>query len=308
MTPRRLLATLILLAAPLIVLVTRLLLHDRMPDPMPTHWDLRGRVDGTTGFAVFTTVVLVVTALAALAGTAALWLARNRAQSAASTLLGWLGWLFAMLYAGTLIASVDVEKAADVDLAWWLLVVTLAVPVLVGLVLFRLLPPQEPAPVRPGTSMPLADDERVAWFGSARSVAMASAGAVVAVIGAVVLFFEPLAGVLIVVVGALLWWMHVLTVRVDGRGVRATWGPTGWPGRTVPLTAVAGAESIDLEPAQWGGWGYRLSTRGTAFVVRRGPAVVLHRRGATDLAITVDGADEAAALVNALVQRADARA
>jgi len=64
---------------------------------------------------------------------------------------------------------------------------------------------------------------------------------------------------------------------------------------------VLSAEEID--PLGWGGWGVRLSRRGTAHVVRRGPGLVLGRRGGSELAITVDDPDGAAELVAALQRR-----
>lgn len=305
MTSRRLASTVLLVAAPIIVAVSAAWHHDAVPDPLPTHWDLHGHVDGSTGLAEFTIAVLLVTLTAALVGLVLVW-QRARARAAAGPLFGWLAWLFAMLYAGTMVASAGAARAEDVDLPWWLLVVALGVPGIVGLALFLLLPPRPETIVQPTPALELAPGERAVWFGSARSIAMAWIGVACALVGAVMLFFAPLPGVVLLVVGAVGWWMHLLTVRVDGSGVRAVWGPLGWPGRTVRLADIVAAEAIELDPMQWGGWGYRLSPRGTALVVRRGPAIVVRRRGAGALAVTVDGADEAAALLNALVEHAGA--
>jgi hypothetical protein len=112
----------------------------------------------------------------------------------------------------------------------------------------------------------------------------------------------PVANVLgLVALG--LFWAHVISVRVDDRGVTVAWGPARWPRLTVPVEDLAAARSEQIEPLRWGGWGLRRTLRGTAAITRRGPGLVLERRGRTPLAVTVDAPETAADLVNALVER-----
>ncbi len=92
-------------------------------------------------------------------------------------------------------------------------------------------------------------------------------------------------------------------MRVDRAGVAAHFGPVGWPAFRTQLERIEAVEARQISPMQWGGWGFRIGPRGTALVVRRGPGLVIARRGASDLAITVDDADQAAELLNALLVR-----
>src|SRR5690606_19186660 len=97
-------------------------------------------------------------------------------------------------------------------------------------------------------------------------------------------------------------------VDVDGGGLRVTAGP-GWPRVVVPLERIASAEAIDLHPAAWGGWGYRGSRAlfgRAAWVLRGGEALRVELVDGTVLAVTVDGADAAATLLERLLATARA--
>ena len=125
------------------------------------------------------------------------------------------------------------------------------------------------------------------------------AAVVAAVVGALWLVAtSALVALAVLLVGA----VHV-TVGVHGVRVAS---PVGWPAVTVPLDQIASARAIDLRPVDWGGWGYRGSLRlagRAAWVVRRGEALELRLAGDRTFAVTVDGAVEAAAVVNALLDR-----
>jgi len=55
---------------------------------------------------------------------------------------------------------------------------------------------------------------------------------------------------------------------------------------------------------RWGGWGYRWAGRGrTGVIVRRGPGMLIRLRDGRRLAVTLDGATQAAGLVNDLLDR-----
>ncbi|WP_286344156.1 hypothetical protein [Frondihabitans sucicola] len=58
-----------------------------------------------------------------------------------------------------------------------------------------------------------------------------------------------------------------------------------------------------IEPSRWGGWGFRISGSGIAYVARRGPGIVISRRSGRSIAITVDNPEQRAALANALLAR-----
>ena len=68
--------------------------------------------------------------------------------------------------------------------------------------------------------------------------------------------------------------------------MRVSWGPLLWPRADVALTEIAAARVEDINPIDWGGWGYRVTPRGRAYVVRRGPGLVLERHDRPAIAVT----------------------
>jgi hypothetical protein len=117
----------------------------------------------------------------------------------------------------------------------------------------------------------------------------------------------------------LAWWMGAsqlfvgfvleatshIRVTVDARGLTVRYGRVGWIHQRIELGRIARASSLELEPMQHGGWGYRGSLTlmsKAAVVVRRGPAIQLELApSAKRFLVTVDGAPEAARVVNELV-------
>jgi hypothetical protein len=72
------------------------------------------------------------------------------------------------------------------------------------------------------------------------------------------------------------------------------YGPTGWPRQRFAASAI---ESVscedDIQPRQWGGWGYRGSLRlfrRAGLISRRGEGIVVKMRTGAVLAITLDDA------------------
>lgn len=93
---------------------------------------------------------------------------------------------------------------------------------------------------------------------------------------------------------------HVRVV-VNDHGLKASLG--GVIRRRYPLDRVTSSNVIDLEPNQWGGWGYRMLPGRSAMVLRRGPAIELELANGRRFAVTVDDANTGAGLVNGLLAR-----
>lgn len=305
---RDLLASLMLVVAPPVALALALTWRDRLPDPLPRHWNFVGDVDGTSGFVEFTAFTVGASVVLAVLGLVLVWMSRDRDVAGFSVpLLGGLAWLLAVLYAGTLEASLDVERAEDVGLPVLAIVAALAAGALVGVALSKLLPVEAgdgggSAPR--ASTITLGDEEKVVWLGGASSFVMLWTGVAMTFVGGLVLVLQGAYGLILVGVGLLLASMHRLRVRIDASGVRASWGLLGWPGGLTPLAEIDGVRTATLRPTEWGGWGYRMSRKGRAHLVRAGDGFVLQRRGATDLWISVDGADAAVDVLTALLERA----
>ena len=109
----------------------------------------------------------------------------------------------------------------------------------------------------------------------------------------------PIAALLAVaplVVAALLF--SSVRVVVGPQEVMAGLGPWGWPRRRYPMAQVRCALADVIEPTQRGGWGYRVGRYGPSIIVRRGEALVLNLYGGDEFTVTVDGAADAAMVVN----------
>ncbi|WP_052460495.1 DUF1648 domain-containing protein [Microbacterium gorillae] len=93
-------------------------------------------------------------------------------------------------------------------------------------------------------------------------------------------------------------------VTVDARGltVRAL---VGWPVFRIPLQDMSEVAATEVYPmADFGGWGVRFAGGGrTGVVLRGGEALEVRRRSGRSLVVTVDDAERAAAVLDALRRR-----
>jgi hypothetical protein len=304
---RRGCAALLLVLAPVAVLLCWLLARNDLPSRVATHFGLDGRPDSYSapgGFALGFGVVALVLAVLGIVG---LVLARRQSVvRTAVALAGWMAWLFAAIVVSVLWRSRD--TAADAVRHGWLSTLAcLLVASVLGLAIYRLVPAGVSTLSTTPQATPsytLTPGERATWVGRANSRIILAIGIVLGVVGALGTIWFGGWSVVVAGVGLIMGWTSEILVRVDDRGVSAHFGPVGWPRWRTPLSRIEAVRAEQIEPLQWGGWGYRVGRRGTALVVRRGPGLVLSRRGASDLAITVDDADRAAELVNALLARA----
>lgn len=90
-----------------------------------------------------------------------------------------------------------------------------------------------------------------------------------------------------------------IRVVVDERGLDVTsW--MGWPRTRVPASEVTDVRVISVDPfAEFGGWGWRrVLGKTTGIVLREGSALRVTRASGRILVVTMDSAQEAAALLN----------
>ncbi len=123
---------------------------------------------------------------------------------------------------------------------------------------------------------------------------------VLSVVLAIVL--HPAYLLLFVVAGPINASFTKITVSADLGGLHTSFGPWGWPTKTISLDDMESANSIDLRPMQWGGWGYRwLPRKGWATVIRQGDAIVVYRKNGKQYAVTVDDAPYGASVLQSLI-------
>ncbi|WP_181312042.1 DUF1648 domain-containing protein [Nocardioides campestrisoli] len=295
----------LLVGAPLLVVLLWAGYADSVPDPLPRHWNAAGEVDGTTSVRTMTLLSGIVAAAAAAVGTAALGM-RAHLTVAAEVVLGagWVGWLMTSVYLTVMLNAEGAASADDVTLSYLWTAVVVLLPAALAWLLWRLVRgtgARRPAPATPASSLTISEQERVVWVGRASSrVLLLIAGALV-LAGTALASWVQREALVLVGVGVLLGLMHRLTVRVDREAVTVRWGPVPLIRHRRPLTSIVAARAEHVEPMRWGGWGYRISARGRAAVVRRGPGLVLTLDTGSEFAVTVDRPEEAAELVNALL-------
>ena len=110
-----------------------------------------------------------------------------------------------------------------------------------------------------------------------------------------------LVAVLGLVVGISGWLLSSLQVRLTGSDLTVAFGPLGWPRRVIALAEIADVSAIQVEPTEWGGWGYRWIpwAKASAAVIRRGPGIALVLRDGRRFAVTVEDAVAGAQAVSA---------
>ena len=126
------------------------------------------------------------------------------------------------------------------------------------------------------------------------------------VVVAVVLTGQPaLLGFLLIPVLLIVLGRWRVTVDRNGLWARSLLGA---PRTGVALGEVVRADVVPLHPLrEFGGWGIRSDLKGRyGLVLRAGDAIAVQRAGGGVFVATVDGADDAVALLNGLADRARA--
>jgi hypothetical protein len=291
--------------APVVIAVARLGIGDT-PDPLPTHWNLGGSADGVTGANAFFAWCLAISAVAAVAGVILLASASYLTARWASLGALWVCWLACSLYVVTLLVAHGASVASEVELNPGWIVAIVVVPAAVVAVARKLLPWRSEHATRPPSrpdALQLEESERITWIGRTVSRPICAVGVLAGVVGLGLLVVSWSLGVAGLVLSAICLALGVVVVRADASGVHVSFGPLHWPTLTIKIEEIVSARAEFIEPTKWGGWGYRFSPRGRAVVLRRGEGLLLERADAPDFVVTIDGAHEAADVVNAVVSR-----
>lgn len=289
-----------------------------LPDPVAVHFGPGGVADGfaSRGSALWWPLLGPVVAL--LLGAIVLLVTRRdvRAARMGAGVASGLGTAVALLPVLLLAPQRHLVDAAAATLDGWWLAVVVVVGVAAGFA--GVLPLGRPAPIAAQSVPPadaprivLADTETVVWTGTAampRWLAVMLGILPVAVAAAVTWSSSEGAvpAVLVTaVVGALLMGVALAPVHVvvDGRGLETRYALTGGR-RRIPLDEIARADAVRIGLInRYGGIGYRVGPDGVGLLVRPGPALRITRGDGSKFTVTVDGADQAAAVLNSLAAR-----
>jgi len=287
----------------------------RLPDPVAVHWGAAGVADGfqPVSDALAGNAALIV----GLSLATSLLTLRSRQPGMAAVTSGLAVFLGFLLY-GSIWAQQGLPEAAGAPMPDAALALGSAVGLAVGIghaLLVRTRPGVAPYP-RPfapegAVRARVPDTALASWSGPLRHGVLGSlllTASVALLLGFAVWLWRidgpwlPML-LLALVVSALLVPLQLAVVVVDSRGVSLKVA-----GRTLSATAlsqIAEARRVEVRALrEFGGIGYRAGFDGAVgFVTASGEALRLTRFEAADLVFTVDGAEQAAGVVNTLVDR-----
>jgi len=306
---------------PLLALaIAATMLRPSLGAEIASHWGNSGPADGFSAtWSSFWTFGAITAGLAILAVVTVVFAARQSVPRTIPMVLGMVAGLTACAWIIPAWATADAATPGAARLGARLLVMAAAVAA--GAAIYLLLPPNKPplSPDAEAPTLPLADDERVFWTGltGSRVLEIATAFVGLLFVGMVVLAVvlrEGSAWTGVVIMGIATLLALALTparLTIDRRGIRLSSALLRIPLIRVALDNIESVTADTIDPMKWGGWGYRISGAGLAYVARRGPGIVITRSGGNGVAITVDDPAQPAAVANALIaqlarQRADA--
>lgn len=315
---------LVAVAAPVVltaVAVTLIVLWlPELPNPAATHWGVGG-VNGYGAPATFVWLAIGVgLGVPVLIAVATFAVARGQWGGAARLLgavaLGLSGFI-AVTTTGSVAIQRGIDDAHQVGGIGGLMIAAAAVLVVLAATGWLVQPHVRPtpgAPLQPAHISSIAAGERVVWLATATMspVAMALISVVIVLVVGItaVMAVQASEGAWIpllslVLIGLAFASSASFRVRIgpDGLSVRSQ---IGVPRTHVPLDEITAVRAVDCNPfGEFGGFGWRMGTDGrTGIVLRRGPAIEVERRGRRPLVVTVDGADVAAGLLQAYLDRA----
>ncbi|WP_329092741.1 MULTISPECIES: DUF1648 domain-containing protein [unclassified Streptosporangium] len=303
-----------LIAAPLV-------LRDRLPDPIATHWGPSGAPDNSMPFIaslLFQVGLWVLLAGGAwvLALTNTAMFRRRASRMGLGALLGGAGLFLPGLQAVTLVANLDApDWGQATDLGWGALlaVAGLVLGGWIGALAARPGPDDHPEPsVVPTRRLRLRPGQRAVWVSSVSSGPLVALGgsvlaaglgcAVLALIGgdgalrvpATIMSLAGLVGVT----------FSSVRVQVTEEGLALFYGPFRLPRKHIPIERVERAWSEELFPSSVGGWGVRGLPGAVTVMIRSGECLVVGYVSGGRFAVSIDDAESGAALLNTLADRA----
>ena len=292
----------------------------RLPDPIAIHWGISGAPDGYGTMWI----PLIATVLCALVLPCLMSLQELKGvrrgdvgptyRFTAAAACGFSAF-FAVLFTWTTGMQVDIPSWTGSPSVLPALLVALVVAVVVGVVGWRFQPDVKECVVRYRKVAPitLRRDERVSWIASITMsrmsmtfILMVLAGLIIGAVAARLVGTNSTAWLLTgtaVVVAIVIGTMTAFHVHVDKTGLLVH-SVAGLPKFRVPLVEIAEVAVTDVNPlGEFGGVGIRHAPGKFGVILRSGEALVVTRTNGRQFVVSVDGAESAAELLEALVRR-----
>ncbi|RJL31447.1 DUF1648 domain-containing protein [Bailinhaonella thermotolerans] len=287
-------------------------LADRLPGAVAVHWSGSGadRSQSTGAFLAQTLVFWGVMAVVAIPPALSSLVAARRAarRRLLAYVFGAGGFVIAM-YAITLLANLDLADWREARLpaiGFGYVIGAAALGVLAGWLAGTPGPDRAPeTDAQAGPTIVLRPGERAVWVSRTSNLWLATGGAALAVAAAVFAMAAAEAAaaasvgpvLVIAVVGA---FLSTVRVRADEHGLSVGFGPFGWPARRIALDRIERAWTEDRSAMRAGGYGVRGLPGATTVMIRGGRCLVVRLRDGGTFAVSVDDAENGAALLNAL--------
>ena len=275
----------------------------RLPDPTATHWGPNGIPDGNMPLAVVPFLTVGIVGAGLLTTSLFRWEGRPTAEAVA--MVGLMGAIGLSLNTSLVLLNLDAVAWDQAESFGWLHLGAVLVAGVLGVLLGyqvgkRWYPPPKRDDERAlAAVIDVADGEMVSWTGK---TTVRWPLALVGGVGFVFLIMPGWWKLIGVLFFALAFLFSAVYVTVNDRGLEVRLGGQVRVKR-VSLQEMASVDAIDLEPARWGGWGYRVAPGRTAIVLRRGDAIEITYPNDRQFAVTVDDAATGSALLNGLLVR-----
>jgi Protein of unknown function (DUF1648) len=283
----------------------------QIPAIVATHWGPGGGVDATMSRSSFVlTSALLLLGLTAFFGLIARNLPSDGRRLLAATASGTAA-LIAVLTYGTVLTQAGLSDPQQAVIPAPVIVATVVLVVVAATALWRLNPLPPPAVRAPGANLSTdarttdtALGERLAWVGRAAPAGWAMGILALIIAAATVLSWVsvPWTAVIPLAAGALTIVMLSARVVINDNGIRVA--SAGIPWLRVPLAEVREASGSTVTPfGDFGGIGMRYGRSKRGFVTRKGEALLLEQADGTKTYVSINHADQAAAVVNTLLRR-----
>lgn len=286
--------------------------HDRLPDPLAIRFGFGGEPNdwmGKTPSYVFD-VIFMFGFNAINLGLATFGVIRGRSGRLLGALLSGAVGLVSSLLLATLYVQLNGSEA---NLGGNFVLAGVAGAVACAGVTALTFPARATEPEKPmrsdtghAPSDTLRPGEKVACFGGqAGSPAMLGSAAAL-VLGSTILvaFVDWWAVSITILTGAIVFpLIAYLRVRIDETAVTWAFG-FGIPRGTIALSDIESAEVININPMEFGGWGYRITGNTTGLIVRGGPGIRLNRASGRSVVISLAEPDEAVETLRQILARA----
>ncbi|MDQ0276405.1 hypothetical protein QO003_000708 [Arthrobacter silviterrae] len=282
----------------------------RLPNPIASHWSGSGAADGFAGVGTSATLGVAVSLGTGLlvGGCLSLNSLASGLRRAGVALTVVFTAFMAMIFVAGLAPQIGKASAVGTVMDWGLVWAGLGIALAAGILLAFLVPAR---PLEafdgglpgsfPGSrhegGLPRGArvDAAAAGRGESASCRIRATPGMYAVVGgiafvalAVLAFASPwwLLGGAALAAAVVSFMAGTVSASSDGLSVRV-WGR--WRIVHIPVAAYGSARAIeDIEPMRYGGWGYRAGSWGTAFVVRRGPGLVVSLAGGREFVVNAD--------------------